>query len=291
MVSQVLLLVTIGAVLPPLSAPKVSRDQPSSSAEQPPAATWSAANLSADVRVFYERIATNLNSPLDAVLRPLSDSYFRRSYELGEFESALRSLRHLIESGNDAALETAVRDETARQTTDDREVIILYLDPTCEVCQGTLELVSEARLLSGTSFPAVVMRVMPSSEDASIQAAVVLRRIEKLSPSSFEDAFREFLTLLPENPSRLPDLSVAYLGNKPVDSMPEYESLRKKLLSERKRFNAAGYFPPVVSYRGRTLRKDQGPGVPFDPLHDSQSLLQTILLIRAFDAHAQPSKH
>jgi hypothetical protein len=290
MTSKFLLFLTIGALLPPPLAPQVSLDQPSAIAEKLPAATWSAAKLSADVRVFYEKIAENLNSPLDTVLRPLSDSYFRRSFELADFESALRSLRRLIESRNDAALENAVHDETARKA-DDREVIILYLDPTCEVCQGTLELVSEARSLAGTGFPTIVMRVMPSSEDASIQAAVVLRSLEKLSPSSFEDAFREFLNLLPENPSRLSGLSLAYLGNKPVDSLPEYESLRTKLLNERKRFNAAGYFPPIVSYRGRTLRKEQGPGVPFDPLHDSQSLLQTLSLIRAFDAeHDQSSK-
>ena len=281
MLAQVLVL-AIGTLLPPPTS-QVSQDQPSES-EKHPATTWSSSNLSTDVRGFYEKIAVKLNSPLDTVLRPLSDSYRRRDFDFAEFESALRSLRNLIELRDGAALENAARDKIFPKA-ENREDLILYLDPTCEICQRTLELVSEARSLSdGTSFPTVVMRVMPSSEDTSIEAAVALRGIEKLSPNSFGEAFREFLNLLPESPSRLSGLSIAYLGNRPIKSLADYDSIRTELLNERKRFNAAGYFPPVVSYRGRNLRKNQGPGVPFDPLHDPQSLVQTILLIRSFDA-------
>jgi hypothetical protein len=285
MALQILILLTIGPLLHSPSALQVP--QARRGVEEHPTVIWSVSNLSTDIRVFYEKIAATLNLPLDAALRPLSESYTRRSFEFSEFESALRSLKHLIEAGNDVALEDAVRDAAAFKA-ENREVLILYLDPTCEVCQETLKLVGEARSLSSVSFPAVVMRVMPSSEDASMQAALTLRIVERVSPSSFEGAFREFLTLLPESPGRLPDLSLPYLGDKPVDSLPEYELLRAKLLGERKRFNAAGYFPPIVSYRGRTLRKDLGSGVPFDPLHDSQSLLQTISFIRAFDAQQPP---
>ena len=287
MINQALvLLLTFGAILPPPPALQVSQDQNSNDPAKPQTALWKSADLSADVRGFYERIAAKLKLPLDAVLGPLSDSYIRRQFEFFEFESALKALRHIIETKDDNLWKNAVSDESLKA--DSRDVIVLYLDPTCEICQHTLEMVTEARALSDTNFPMVIMRVIPSSEDTSIEAAIVLRSIEQVSPSLFEDAFREFLHLLPTNPSRLPDLSIAYI-DKPPSSLPGYSTLRRELLSGKKRFNAAGYFPPVVSYRGRTLRKDQGVGVPFDPLHDSQSLLQTIILIRSFDAESDQS--
>ncbi|HVT61811.1 MAG TPA: hypothetical protein VHR45_25865 [Thermoanaerobaculia bacterium] len=257
-------------------------EQPACEPKASHLAPWKMSQLNSELKIFYARAAASRDVSLDVILGPLADNYYHRKFAFSDFEGALASLKLVIER-RDSLFTPASHDdsEPAMPAVNDKDLLFVYLDPTCETCQGVLNLLTEARASCSASFPAIVLRPLPSAEKSSLDASVVLRMIEKRSPASFVEAFSEFLNLLPSDAGRLVQLSSAYLGDESRRLSRESTRARRKLIEERQALRSRGYFPPIVSYRGRTLRRSHASSVPFDPLRDQQALLQTMYLIRS----------
>jgi len=210
----------------------------------------------------------------------LADNYYQRRFSFDDFESALGSLEHLAGTINKN------RAKSLGET--DNDALYVYLDPTCERCQSALFMIDEVRAQCSKQFPVIVLRPLPSSERESMDASLVLSDVERKGKSIYENAFREFLHLLPGDSGRLPELASSYIGIPYVDRSPKHLREEDAIMKRKKIINTAGQFPPVLSYHGRFLVEDRASGIPFNPLHDPQTLMQTILIIQSLDAADRP---
>ena len=166
----------------------------------------------------------------------LADNYYRRKIGFHDFESALGSLEHLAGTIN--------KKRAKRLGETENEKLYVYLDPTCERCQMALSIIDEVRAQCPKQFPVLVLKSLPSSARESMDASLVLSDVEQKGQSLYENAFREFLHLLPGDSGRLPELASSYTGNSSVDRSPEHLREESAIVKRKKIINAAGQFPP-----------------------------------------------
>jgi hypothetical protein len=253
------------------------------------AATWRLQDLKGDLVQFYEKVAKAKGVTLDILLGGLSDSFQVRGYSLEEFQGNLDSLRAVITTrtpGLDALVPWAMEPRANGQSANNP--LILYLDPTCDVCTHRLLLVQKMIEACPSESPAIVLRALPADTEASMDSAVMLRKIREDSPDEFIGAFFETSMRVAENPAVLPEVASHYFGTASLKSLPWYPEVRKRVEGDRSQaravFPARAFPPPIILFNGRVLQKRSGDEFPFDPLHDPLVLLRTLQLISAYDS-------
>jgi hypothetical protein len=253
---------------------------------------WALQELAPDLVQFYGRIAAADGTGLDVELGSLSDSYHRRLYTLGEFEGQLSSLRNLVAKRRRDldVLAPAAAEPRSRERAAGSDPLILYLDPACESCTRVLLLSLEMERTCPSEAPDLILRTLPASTEISLDAAVLLKKVELDSPAQFLAAFLEVATVVPANPGMFDEVAAHYLGTGPWRTAPWVRELRAQVERERRAVRElmpARDFPaPLLLFHGRVIQRQAADRFPFDPLHDGEALLRTVEMISAFDRTA-----
>jgi hypothetical protein len=249
---------------------------------------WRLHDLRPDLLQFYEAIARTNGMTLDMLLGGLSDSFRARSYDFEEVQGNFASLRSLITTRTPVWNSVMPSASEPRSNATSADFLILYLDPTCEVCTRKLLLSHRLEQECPSESPSLVLRALPTDSELAMDSAVMLKKIAADAPGEFIAAFLETSTVLAQNAGLLPEVASHYLGSPALRGMPWYGELRNGVEQDRRRtrlvFPDRDFPTPFVLFRGRTLQRHGADAFPFDPLHDSDVLLRTLQLIVQFDA-------
>ena len=254
--------------------------------------SWRLQELRPDLLQFYEAIAKANGMSLDVLLGGLSDSFQARMYSFDEVQEDLESLRALVRAKPNAESRKELAPNASEPRSNGRkadvDTLVLYLDPTCEICTQKLMFSHRLEQDCPTEAPALVLRALPADNALSVEAAVMLKRIATESPDQYISAFFETSSMVSENAALLPEISANYLRTRSLRSMPWYKSVLKKVEEERRRtrevFPSRDYQTPLLLFRGRVLQTLHGAHFAFEPLHDAEVLLRTLQIIAGFDA-------
>jgi hypothetical protein len=246
---------------------------------------WDLRKLPPDLRKFYAALASNARVSLDQLLGGLAGNYEARGYTVGEFYEVLRSLHRLLVTvvPTDSYSELRTPHTSLLSGQLGEEPAILFVDPTCDVCKLKLDLIVRIQKDCPSSSPPLELVVLPGGDEYSLKAAAALQRISIADPDAYPHAVIEFLTLLPDSPSRIDDLASIYLGDN-YDHSEQFLVALDSLQTERQGRLTSDLHAPLLVFRGRIIERDTSNNKPFDPFRDYKILALTFRLIVLLDA-------
>jgi hypothetical protein len=207
--------------------------------------------------------------------------YRDRGYDCNEVIGAFASLGHLLASERQSlAVHAATADDPRLPGADD--VIVVYLNPTCDVCQRVAQLLISARRKVG-DFPAVVFRALPSPDDRSLEAAAALEVIFRTEREAFPQLMVDFVMSLPTNGTSVDSLVPAELSVRSFRESRGYAEAQHAVRARIETDFARDFTAPILIFHNRLIQRDVTFGPGFNPLHDDTSLVTTLDLIRLFD--------
>lgn len=250
---------------------------------------WRLQDLDRPLREFFERLARPSGGSLEDLLGSISADYQEKGSSQADFFQALANLRQIVEIRSATAPEYRYHvGEPQLPGVVIGEPLFIYIDPTCETCKQKLDILNAASASCPSVMPSVVIRVVPSEEENSRDAAAILEIIKTAMPDRYIDAVREFTAVLSVDSSLLADLTKEYLPRGVSDI--ELREMQARVDALRVRFPWREHGTPLFVYRDRILKRKAIPssGIAFDPLRNARMLIATLKLIETYDSLATP---
>jgi len=214
-------------------------------------------------------------------LRHMINTYVKDFCDCDDITNMLRSMRHLVALTKAPSAASEVRAYESPYPTNRRDVLLVWINPTCPHCRNVADLIHDYQHASSDA-PAAVFRMLPSTHDEVSQyTALNLQVLEFREPAQFVPRLYELLHTPPSDiqsvDARMKDL-FAY----PALELPESDGARKCLLQASQSFPSE-MGAPVVVFRGRILSPNKEGGLLFDPLRNVTNLEATVHAIRVAD--------